>query len=104
MTDKARAAAVAAAAINHNVDAGRFEATIDGLTSHASYQHARGGEIVFDHTFVQPDHRGRGLAGRLVRAGLDHARAQGLAVVPQCPYVARWIQRHPEYRDLVAQR
>lgn len=54
------------------------------------------------HTEVPPELRGRGLAGKLVRAALEHARAQGLRVEPRCSYAAEWIGRHPEYADLVA--
>ena len=54
------------------------------------------------HTEVPPELRGRGLAGKLVRAALEHARAQGLRVEPRCSYAAEWIGRHPGYVDLVA--
>ena len=43
----------------------------------------------------------RGVGSRLIRAALDSARDQGLRVVPQCPFVRAFIERHPEYRDLV---
>jgi predicted GNAT family acetyltransferase len=45
---------------------------------------------------------GRGIAGRLVRAALEHARAAGLKVVPRCSYVADYLDKHPEYADLRA--
>ena len=45
---------------------------------------------------------GRGIAGHLTRHALDWARSQGLQVRPVCPYVAQWIQRHPDYAELVA--
>lgn len=54
------------------------------------------------HTEVDDAHQGRGIAGELVRAALDHARAEGRRVVPSCPYVARWLTRHPgDYDDVV---
>ncbi|WP_202842734.1 GNAT family N-acetyltransferase [Luteimonas saliphila] len=62
------------------------------------------GRMEIAHTFVPAALRGRGIAGQLVRAALDHARAEGLAVVPACPYAAGWIERHPVYADLVADR
>ncbi|HEU0051637.1 MAG TPA: GNAT family N-acetyltransferase, partial [Longimicrobium sp.] len=55
------------------------------------------------HTEVPPALEGRGIAGRLVRAALDHARAGGMRVVPFCPYAKTWIRRHAEYQDLVAE-
>jgi predicted GNAT family acetyltransferase len=54
------------------------------------------------HTFVPGELRGRGLAEQLVRAALEHARAEKLRVVPACSYVAKYIERHPEYRALLA--
>lgn len=56
----------------------------------------------YAHTFVPPELRGRGIASRLVRFALDYARQQGLKVAPTCPFVATYIEAHPEYRDLVA--
>jgi predicted GNAT family acetyltransferase len=44
---------------------------------------------------------GRGIAGEITRYALDWARDKGLRVVANCPYVARWIERHPEYEQLL---
>jgi predicted GNAT family acetyltransferase len=57
--------------------------------------------IAFVHTEIDPAFEGRGLGGRLVGAALDAARADGLAVLPFCPFVNAYIQRHPAYGDLV---
>jgi predicted GNAT family acetyltransferase len=59
------------------------------------------GRISFLHTYVPPELEGRGIAGQLARYALEHARANRLAVVPHCPYVRAYIDRHPEYQDLV---
>lgn len=60
--------------------------------------------IAFTHTEVDESRRGRGLGSRLAAAALDDARRQGLDVIPLCPFVAGYINRHPEYQDLVAER
>ena len=57
--------------------------------------------IVFTHTLVPHAIEGKGVGSKLIRAALDSARDQGLKVVPQCPFVAVYIDRHPEYRDLI---
>ena len=62
-----------------------------------------GGRMVCTHTFVPPALRGQGLAEQLVQAALAEARANGWRVVPACSYVAVFIERHPEYRDLRAE-
>ena len=44
---------------------------------------------------------GQGIGGTLARAALDFARAEKLKVVPMCQFIAAFIKRHHEYRDLV---
>jgi uncharacterized protein len=48
--------------------------------------------------------RGGGIAGRLTAGALDLARSQGIKVIPRCPYVVNYIERHPQYQDLLARR
>jgi uncharacterized protein len=54
------------------------------------------------HTEVDDGHEGEGLGGRLARGVLDDARRRGLHVTPTCPFIASWIEKHPDYEDLVA--
>lgn len=84
-------------------DAGRhlYEVTVEGHRSVCEYEDV-GGRRVFTHTFVPVELRGRGIAEQLVRAALADARAAGLKVVPACSYVARFIERHREFQDLLA--
>jgi predicted GNAT family acetyltransferase len=58
------------------------------------------GRVIFTHTVVPSEYRGQGMAGKLAEAGLHWACEQGLKVVPACSYVALFLQRHPEWRDL----
>lgn len=87
--------------VRHNAAECRFEAVVDGYLSVADYEKA-GAEFVMTHTFVPSELRGRGIAEKLVRAALEHARAEKLRVVPACSYVGIFLQRHPEYRDLAS--
>ncbi|HEX5919137.1 MAG TPA: GNAT family N-acetyltransferase [Nocardioides sp.] len=60
------------------------------------------GEVIrLIHTEVLPAFNGQGHAATLARSALDDARARGLTVRPDCPYVASYIKKHPEYADLV---
>jgi uncharacterized protein len=68
-----------------------------GFTTYAT----RPGKIIFVHTEVDPAFEGQGLGSALVKSALDDARARGLRVVPLCPFVAAYVERHPEYDDLV---
>ena len=73
----------------------------DRLLGLAAYER-RGDRVVFTHTEIDPQAEGSGLGGTLVRAALDDVRGRGERVVPQCSFVRSWIERHPEYGDLVA--
>jgi predicted GNAT family acetyltransferase len=90
-----------APAIIHNAAAHRYELTVDGHLSVCEYE-LNDGMMNFTHTVVPPELRGRGIAEKLVRAALADARAAGRRVVPQCSYVAKFIERHPEFQDLLA--
>jgi uncharacterized protein len=92
--------ATTAPAVRHNTIESRFEIEAAGRLAVAEYLLA-GDRMTFTHTFVPPELRGGDLAPRLVRAGLEFARATGRRVVPQCSYVARFIQRNPEFADLL---
>jgi predicted GNAT family acetyltransferase/glutaredoxin len=80
----------------------RYELLLDGRRIGLLAYHRRKNRIALTHTEVTPACEGRGFGSRLAAAALDDAREQGLAVVPLCPFIAGYIDRHPEYRDLVA--
>lgn len=87
----------------HNAAENRFETTVDGFLAVAEYR-LEGTNVVFTHTFVPGELRGRGIAENLVRSGLAWARAEKRSVVPACSYVDVFIQRHAEFQDLLASR
>ncbi len=87
--------------ITHNEQGQRFETTIDGQTGYVSYQE-RGDSLVYDHTIVPQALGGQGVGSALVEHALNYARNQDKKVVPQCSFVASYINKHPEYQDLVA--
>jgi predicted GNAT family acetyltransferase len=79
----------------------RYELHLNGeLVGHARYVR-RGGRAYFVHTEVDLDHEGEGLGSTLVRGALDAQRARGELVVPLCPFVRGYLERHPEYDDVV---
>jgi hypothetical protein len=84
-----------------NDERSRFDIVVDDrVVGHTDYR-LDGDRQVFVHTEIDPAYRGRDLAERLVTVALDDARENGMQVVPQCPYVAQFIEEHPEYADLV---
>jgi len=88
-------------AVIDNTDRRRFELTEHGLTAFADY-HLDGDRVAIPHVEAPLALRRTGTAGRLMAGLLDQARARGLKVVPICPYAKVFIQRHPEYQDLLA--
>ena len=89
--------------VKNNEAKGRFEATVNGQLAVAAYRRD-GATVTFTHTEVPDDVEGQGIGGQLVRAALDHARSAGWRVVPACAFVAAYIERHPEYQSLLAER
>ena len=88
--------------VRHDAPAQRFEILSDGHRSELDYVIENEKRVVFTHTFVPPELRGRGLAEKLVRAALGWARHEGKRVVPACSYVAAFIERNPEFKELLA--
>ena len=87
--------------ITDNRASGRFEALVGGaLAGYAEYRD-RPGHRVLTHTVVDPAFEGQGVGSALARNAVDRARADGVGIVPACPFVHAWIDRHPEYADLV---
>jgi uncharacterized protein len=75
--------------------------TADGELVGVIAYHLDGDVITLIHTEVRPAFNGQGHASTLARSALDDARERGLRVVPSCPYVAAYIDKHPDYADLV---
>ena len=80
----------------------RYTVTVDGEPAgFAEYAETTDGVLDFHHTVIDPEFRGQGLSKPLIQAALDDTRAAGDKVRPLCSAVAGFIEKHPEYRDLV---
>ena len=85
-----------------NESENRYEAYVDGELAGAAYYELDDKRIVFTHTEVDDRFEGKGVGSSLARFALDDVRATGnRRVVPRCPFIKGWIDRHPEYDDLV---
>jgi predicted GNAT family acetyltransferase len=82
-------------------EAGRLEIVVDGRRAGYTAYRRRPGAVAFSHTEIRPEFEGRGLGGVLVREALNRARAEGMSVLPFCPFVRSYIERHPDQLDLV---
>lgn len=80
----------------------RYAARLGGrVVGFTEYRAVRGRLILF-HTEVDPSVKSRGVGSRLASAALDDIRARGLNVSVKCPFIAAFMERHPEYQDLRA--
>ena len=79
----------------------RFELQVDGAPAGLVAYRRDGATLSLDHTEIDERYEGHGLGSILVRGVLDAVRAEGATVLPYCPFVRRYLQRHTEYADLV---
>ena len=82
-------------------DSTRYEILSNGeVAGHVEY-HAMDEHIVLTHAETDPAFEGRGIASALAKGVFDDLRARGVKADPQCPFMARWLAKHPEYSDVV---
>ncbi len=87
--------------VHDNPEHSRFEIVADGAAAGFAQYVTRPGRMIFVHTEIDPAFEGKGLGGALAKAALDEVRTRGVRVVPLCPFIASYIERHPGYADLV---
>ncbi|HEX8297915.1 MAG TPA: GNAT family N-acetyltransferase [Rubricoccaceae bacterium] len=85
--------------IQHDDSAHRFTLATEEGEAELVYLLDDEGRVVFAHTIVPEAAEGQGVGSRLVRGALAEARRLGWAIVPQCPFVAGYLDRHPEEGD-----
>jgi len=84
----------------HDIEKQKFYMVVDGLESHLEY--ARMSSVLnLNHTYVPNELRGKGIAGKIVKAALTYAEENNLKIIPSCSYVADYVQRHREYQSLL---
>lgn len=87
--------------VRNNKSLNRYELDADGATAFADYRLAPG-KVVITHTETPRPLRGRGIASKLVQGALEQIRADGLKVVAGCSFVVDYLEKHPEFTDVVA--
>ena len=87
--------------VTDHPDRHRFELEVDGVVAVLEYR-LDGDRLVLIHTGVPEELGGRGLGGVLVQAAVDRAVAEGLTIVPQCPFAKAWLEKHPEQAARIA--
>ncbi|GEM49750.1 N-acetyltransferase [Deinococcus cellulosilyticus NBRC 106333 = KACC 11606] len=87
--------------IRNQTELKHYEAVLNGeVVAFAEYRPLEGA-VMFAHTEVNESIEGKGIGSALIRQALDETRAAGKWVIPMCPFVVGFIQRHPEYVEAV---
>ena len=89
---------MADARVTRNDAESRYELSVDGYLAQLVYRE-RGDHLELVHTEVPDELGGQGIAGKLARFALDDARERGLTVVPYCPFVRSWLEKHPDVAE-----
>ena len=84
----------------HNKEKERFEIDLDGKTALIDYSE-QNGVLAMTHTEVPPEFEGKGIGSKLVKGALELVKNENKRVRPLCPFVAAYIERHPEYEPLI---
>jgi uncharacterized protein len=87
--------------IQHRESSNRFTARTPSGLAYISYAEPDERTIDLEHTIVPEADRGQGVGGRLVRTAIRYARERGKRVIPTCPFVKAWLERHPAEADVV---
>jgi len=88
--------------VKNNPARHRYEALVDGKVAGFAVYGLTDSAIVFLHTEVGEEYGGQGVGSALARGALDDVRADGRRdVVPLCPFIKGWLDKHPDYQDLV---
>jgi uncharacterized protein len=80
----------------------RYVAIVDGQVAGFAVYRLEGERTIFQHTIVADEYEGQGVGSTLARVALDDVVATGRKIVPICPFIAAYIERHPEYEQSVA--
>lgn len=90
--------------VTDNPEENRYEAHVNGELAGAAFYQPQPDRLVVLHTEVGDAFEGQGVGSRLIGSMLDDIRRRGLSVTPLCAFTRAYIERHPEYDDLVARR
>lgn len=90
--------------ITDHAELGRYEAHIGGDLAGFLDHKSRPDGIALVHTEVLPEFEGKGVGTVLAQHAVDDVQAKGTKIIPVCPFITRFLRRHPEYLDAVAER
>jgi uncharacterized protein len=87
--------------VRDNPEQHRYEAYVGSELAGFTTYHSQPGLMTILHTEIERPFEGQGIGSELTLRVLDDIRGKGARVLPVCPFVLAFLQRHPEYDDLV---
>ncbi len=87
----------------HHAARNRYEFHLNGGIAYVEYEPAGEGIYRLTHTIVPPAFEGQGIGRELVESTLEALREQGVRIIPECSFIVRYVQRHPEWESLLAE-
>jgi predicted GNAT family acetyltransferase len=87
--------------VQHDTENQEFTADLNGEQAELAYATPQPNLMDFTHTYVPKGERNKGVAARLIEAGLQYAEQQGHKVIASCPAVAKFIRTHENYQRLL---
>jgi predicted GNAT family acetyltransferase len=87
--------------VTDNPERHRYEIYVDGELAGFTMFTLDGDVAIMPHTKIDPEYKGQGLATTLIGAALDDLREREVTVVARCPFVREFVEKHPEYQDMV---
>ena len=87
--------------VTDNPGESRYELYDGAVLAGISAYRLHGDTVTFTHTEVAETYEGQGAGSQLAQEALDDSRARGRRVIARCPFIAAWIERHPDYADLL---
>jgi uncharacterized protein len=84
----------------HGTSKGRYVIRTGGEEAELTYSITTPSLIIADHTGVPDSFRGTGAGLALVTRMVADARAEGVKIVPLCPFVNATRKKHPEWADV----
>lgn len=87
--------------VKNNEELSQFEADLNGEKAIIGYKTENDGALNLLHTEVPETYEGKGVGSGLVKQTLEQIKAAGNKIIPSCPFVAHYIERHPEYESLI---
>jgi uncharacterized protein len=84
-----------------NPSSSQYEIRLDGQVAALAEYRLQDDRMTLVHTEVLPGHEGKGLASRLARQVMEDARSRGLGLKLECSFMQNYVNKHPEYSDLL---